>query len=156
MQTTDRMNASPTDAFEQNGQVFWRLASTLIDAVHEGQSRLPAQARDQVLALIVDLCSARPDSEQRLAHLFLELEEANVLTRHAAQRLGSVTGRLERLVRQCSRSCSHFYIRKAYYLGLPSDGYLCVACGQLRAQGQWPAFDRRSDPDQPLSKAGRS
>jgi hypothetical protein len=27
-------------------------------------------------------------------------------------------------------ACSHTSVRKAYYLGLPGEGYVCLACGE--------------------------
>lgn len=28
------------------------------------------------------------------------------------------------------KNCRHPLVRKAYYLGLPGEGYVCVACGE--------------------------
>ena len=28
------------------------------------------------------------------------------------------------------RACRHASVRKAYYLGLPGEGYVCLACGE--------------------------
>lgn len=43
--------------------------------------------------------------------------------------------------------CPHKYIRKAYYLGLPGEDYVCVACGESRPESEWPNFLRRNEPN---------
>lgn len=45
-----------------------------------------------------------------------------------------------------SNDCPHSYIRKAYYLGLPGEDYVCVACGESRPEAGWPDFSERSEP----------
>jgi len=42
------------------------------------------------------------------------------------------------------RVCDHQLVRKAYYLGLPGDGYVCVSCGESGDTPDWP------DRKQPL------
>lgn len=34
--------------------------------------------------------------------------------------------------RKTKPACHHPLVRKAYYLGLPGEGYVCVACGEAR------------------------
>lgn len=49
------------------------------------------------------------------------------------------------------KDCPHSYIRKAYYLGLPGEDYVCVACGESRPEAGWPNFWERSEP-KPISE----
>lgn len=36
------------------------------------------------------------------------------------------------------KNCRHPLVRKAYYLGLPGEGYVCVACGERGDTPDWP------------------
>lgn len=40
-------------------------------------------------------------------------------------------------------TCEHLLVRKAYYLGLPGDGYVCVACGESGSTPDWPIHTRK-------------
>lgn len=48
--------------------------------------------------------------------------------------------------KNASPQCNHPCIRKAYYLGLPGEGYVCVACYEYREQEEWEDFVSRSEP----------
>lgn len=45
-----------------------------------------------------------------------------------------------------AKDCPHAYIRKANYLGLPGEDYVCVTCGESRPEADWPDFWKRSEP----------
>ena len=42
--------------------------------------------------------------------------------------------------------CDHPYIRKGYYLGLDSEEYVCICCGEQRKPEQWDDFESRRTP----------
>ena len=48
--------------------------------------------------------------------------------------------------KNASPQCNHPCIRKAYYLGLPGEGYVCVSCYEYREQEEWEDFVNRSEP----------
>lgn len=57
---------------------------------------------------------------------------------------------LDKVSKKKSPACSHPYIRKGYYLGLPGDDYVCVSCGEQRPAEQWEDFELRRTPPKGL------
>lgn len=54
--------------------------------------------------------------------------------------------RLATELNESANKCIHPYIRKGYYLGIPSDVYACVICGEQRPANRWDEFERRRTP----------
>lgn len=52
--------------------------------------------------------------------------------------------------------CPHVYIRKAYYLGMEGDDYVCVVCGFHQPKEAWTNFRHRSDPIRAYEIPGNS
>jgi hypothetical protein len=75
-----------------------------------------------------------------------------ILSGHAVSRVPDKPMVMSRPGGKPQPECSHPYIRKGYYLGLPDEVYVCVSCGEQRLKSQWENFESRRKPPSMLSE----
>jgi hypothetical protein len=57
---------------------------------------------------------------------------------------------MDELTKKKPTDCSHPFIRKGYYLGLPGDDFVCMRCGEQRPAERWEDFEWRRTPPRGL------